>query len=323
MLQVKSKGERKIDFHQFEAALDALGPMKFPGDAAAGAHIRELLLAAGGPKVDGAVQPATDGGIFAKLTDTSQYTGSHRERFDESGHGRGKDGRTDLVGGVKDLSQAVRPELHPSSAVKVGGPSGSSSARRDSTGSTGGGAAAAAAAPRRDSLPSSGRRGSSVERSGPSGRRGSSVERSGVAATGGSGSARSRSRSPAPGLDAGSGGAIAAGGGDLPSIFHAYAAFGGGHGDELDSAKFAKLCREAGIVTSGKAPAGTAAITPASVDMAFTKVKEKAKRSITYQQFLHALQVRAPRCRSLRSLHCSFPGHWHVLLPARQQSCGI
>ncbi|XP_067005465.1 tubulin polymerization-promoting protein homolog [Anabrus simplex] len=28
-----------------------------------------------------------------RLTDTSQYTGSHKERFDESGKGRGKEGR--------------------------------------------------------------------------------------------------------------------------------------------------------------------------------------------------------------------------------------
>ncbi|CAF4528013.1 unnamed protein product, partial [Rotaria magnacalcarata] len=31
------------------------------------------------------------------MTDTSHYTGAHKERFDESGHGKGKDGRTDVV----------------------------------------------------------------------------------------------------------------------------------------------------------------------------------------------------------------------------------
>ena len=31
------------------------------------------------------------------MTDTSQYTGAHKERFDESGHGKGADGRTDAV----------------------------------------------------------------------------------------------------------------------------------------------------------------------------------------------------------------------------------
>lgn len=32
-----------------------------------------------------------------RLTDTSKYTGSHKERFDESGKGKGKEGREDLT----------------------------------------------------------------------------------------------------------------------------------------------------------------------------------------------------------------------------------
>lgn len=28
-----------------------------------------------------------------RMTDTSKYTGSHKERFDDSGHGRGMEGR--------------------------------------------------------------------------------------------------------------------------------------------------------------------------------------------------------------------------------------
>ncbi len=32
-----------------------------------------------------------------RLTDTSRYTGSHKERFDESGKGRGREGREELV----------------------------------------------------------------------------------------------------------------------------------------------------------------------------------------------------------------------------------
>ena len=31
-----------------------------------------------------------------RLTDTSKYTGSHKERFDESGKGKGVAGRKDL-----------------------------------------------------------------------------------------------------------------------------------------------------------------------------------------------------------------------------------
>ena len=35
--------------------------------------------------------------IFDKLTDTSQYTGSHKNRFDSTGRGRGIEGRVDRV----------------------------------------------------------------------------------------------------------------------------------------------------------------------------------------------------------------------------------
>eukprot|EP00727_Mastigamoeba_balamuthi_P002689 m51a1_g12417 putative p25-alpha family protein (185) ;mRNA; f:739490-740463 len=38
---------------------------------------------------------AGGGSIFDKLTDSSQYTGAHKERFDSDGQGRGKSGRTD------------------------------------------------------------------------------------------------------------------------------------------------------------------------------------------------------------------------------------
>ena len=31
------------------------------------------------------------------MTDTKSYTGSHKERFDESGKGKGAEGRTDVA----------------------------------------------------------------------------------------------------------------------------------------------------------------------------------------------------------------------------------
>ena len=33
---------------------------------------------------------------MGRLTDTSKYTGQHKERFDETGKGRGKAGREDI-----------------------------------------------------------------------------------------------------------------------------------------------------------------------------------------------------------------------------------
>lgn len=32
-----------------------------------------------------------------RLTDTSRYTGSHKERFDDSGRGKGREGREEIV----------------------------------------------------------------------------------------------------------------------------------------------------------------------------------------------------------------------------------
>ncbi len=37
-------------------------------------------------------------GAVDRLTDTTKYTGSHKERFDDSGKGRGAVGRKDVAG---------------------------------------------------------------------------------------------------------------------------------------------------------------------------------------------------------------------------------
>lgn len=36
-------------------------------------------------------------GAVDRLTDSSKYTGSHKERFDESGKGKGKAGREEIL----------------------------------------------------------------------------------------------------------------------------------------------------------------------------------------------------------------------------------
>lgn len=43
------------------------------------------------------VQKVAKTGAVDRLTDTTKYTGSHKERFDDSGKGKGKAGREDLV----------------------------------------------------------------------------------------------------------------------------------------------------------------------------------------------------------------------------------
>lgn len=49
------------------------------------------------PVVAALLQKAAKAGAVDRLTDTSKYTGSHKERFDASGKGRGKAGREDAV----------------------------------------------------------------------------------------------------------------------------------------------------------------------------------------------------------------------------------
>ena len=78
--------------------------------------------------------PAT---VFEKLTDSQHYTGSHRNRFDESGRGRGLDGRRDpaMASTQADLSAFTRNE-RPSRSFDKHGPrlpqpaSSSASSRR-------------------------------------------------------------------------------------------------------------------------------------------------------------------------------------------------
>ncbi|KAH7979926.1 hypothetical protein HPB49_012044 [Dermacentor silvarum] len=53
-------------------------------------------------------KPVATGGAVARLTDHTKYMGTHKQRFDEAGKGRGKEGRQDVpsesgyVSGYKD-----------------------------------------------------------------------------------------------------------------------------------------------------------------------------------------------------------------------------
>ena len=56
----------------------------------------EKLTKCGAPGLSTATKPAHTG-VVERLTDTSKYTGSHKERFDASGKGKGIEGRRDVV----------------------------------------------------------------------------------------------------------------------------------------------------------------------------------------------------------------------------------
>ncbi|XP_063769504.1 tubulin polymerization-promoting protein family member 2 [Pseudophryne corroboree] len=91
--KVKSKASHVINYEQFQKALELLSVKRFPGKPAdeALADIRKLVE--GKEPASAGTTKAVSAGVVDRLTDTSKYTGSHKERFDESGKGKGISGR--------------------------------------------------------------------------------------------------------------------------------------------------------------------------------------------------------------------------------------
>jgi len=58
--------------------------------------IKDLLASTYNPDFSSATKQSKVGGVD-RMTDASKYTGSHKERFDESGKGKGIAGREDLA----------------------------------------------------------------------------------------------------------------------------------------------------------------------------------------------------------------------------------
>ena len=72
--KAKAKGKRKISFAEFEQALEMVAEKKGKSKAA----VVERILQAGGPMSSGT--RASSGGVLDRMTDTAQYTGSHKVR---------------------------------------------------------------------------------------------------------------------------------------------------------------------------------------------------------------------------------------------------
>lgn len=91
----KAKGARTINYEQFKQALAELGKKRFKGKG----NEEELmhgLVVKSSPANTGVTKTSKTGGV-EKMTDASQYTGSHKERFDASGKGKGIEGRKDIA----------------------------------------------------------------------------------------------------------------------------------------------------------------------------------------------------------------------------------
>ncbi|KAK9708308.1 p25-alpha [Popillia japonica] len=93
---------KTINYADFLKYLDELGKYK----NVSADEMKNKLMNCGMPGTTNTTAAVKTGGVD-RLTDTSQYTGTHKERFDESGKGKGKEGREDLasnsgyVGGYK------------------------------------------------------------------------------------------------------------------------------------------------------------------------------------------------------------------------------
>ncbi|XP_066484862.1 tubulin polymerization-promoting protein family member 2-like [Tiliqua scincoides] len=95
--KVKTKGARNITFGEFQLAIKELSAKRFKGKSPDEAlEATNKLMEGKEPVSMGATKSITAGAVD-RLTDTSKYTGSHKERFDESGKGKGIAGRADMV----------------------------------------------------------------------------------------------------------------------------------------------------------------------------------------------------------------------------------
>merc|ERR1711942_588267 len=84
---------KHITFDVFLKMIDELAGKYYKGDPNAVQKYRELIVQKGVPSNQG-TKVAT-GNNVDRMTDTTQYTGAHKERFDESGKGKGIEGRED------------------------------------------------------------------------------------------------------------------------------------------------------------------------------------------------------------------------------------
>merc|ERR1712002_591809 len=85
----KIKKGSKMSFGDFKAVMEAIATKK----QAENVDVLYQMIAGKEPVTAGTKISKT--GNVSKMTDASQYTGSHKERFDASGKGKGIDGRVD------------------------------------------------------------------------------------------------------------------------------------------------------------------------------------------------------------------------------------
>ncbi|XP_044215601.1 tubulin polymerization-promoting protein isoform X1 [Thunnus albacares] len=112
--KVKKKTCRTITFDEFKVALKELARKKYKEKTAEEAEAEVFKLIEGKAPIIAGVTKAVASPTVSRLTDTTKFTGSHKERFDNTGRGKGKAGRVDIV----DTSGYVSGYKHQGSYEK-------------------------------------------------------------------------------------------------------------------------------------------------------------------------------------------------------------
>jgi len=310
--KVKVRGKRRINFQQFVSALQMMAEKK----GVSMRHLQQQLLNSHGPNNNARARVHYDN-ILDKLTDTSLYTGAHRERFDEYGRGRGLDGRgvrPGSVGMVTDPLAMMCTRGSPST-VDVRGRCGFATGKRrpasaqpkiigmhgtpdlhsrSAYGSSRGGSRATSPTPSMGS-----RGGSRATSPRPWGETTRSVSASRVrptsarpsrqsldgGVTGGRPKSATRSRVDGRRYQLDMQNATDMSVVSLDGVFVSFCSFGAG-GDlvtEMDNVHFAKLCRDCGLLDRH--------FTTVDVDLIFSKAKTRGARKISFSEFHDCLTM--------------------------------
>ncbi|KAM3876802.1 tubulin polymerization-promoting protein family member 3 [Diretmus argenteus] len=95
--KVKPKTSRVITYEEFQKALVDLAPKRFKDQSKEEAVQSIFQLVEGKEPTNVGITKVVKTATVDRLTDTSKYTGSHKERFDGTGKGKGRGGREELV----------------------------------------------------------------------------------------------------------------------------------------------------------------------------------------------------------------------------------
>uniref|UniRef100_A0A8C6SVG2 Tubulin polymerization promoting protein n=1 Tax=Neogobius melanostomus TaxID=47308 RepID=A0A8C6SVG2_9GOBI len=110
----RKKAVRTITYDEFKVALGELARKKYKEKSGEEAEAEVFKLIEGKGPVIAGVTRAVASPTVSRLTDPTKFTGSHKERFDDTGRGKGKAGRVDLV----DTSGYVSGYKHKGSYEK-------------------------------------------------------------------------------------------------------------------------------------------------------------------------------------------------------------